>query len=488
MRSCRLFVVSSGFLLVACHGSAKDGGIVREDGTILDAGFPDEGARDMGPRPTFDGSFTVDTGVPPDASMRLLDGDVSVDIGPPGPGEVCGTALPWNTPDQTPIVAKTSTTDLQRDPSACMGTGAGADAPSAWWHVGLALPQHLIVRLGTGGFDGVLTIRTGTCAMTAQSCANAPPIVELPAANGDLFVGASAFSGGAGSYVLSAELGAPLHMVANTTCAAPQSLALPSATEAHDFGGTAAPLPGCAMLDAVYFAFTLASAGKVAIRVQPLAGQDVVVALLGSPCRGAAAACASNGGRGASETIGPLDLAPGTYGIAVGANMLDEQPGSFRLWIAGGSACVSDTACPIGQRCDPTALGCAPIPGFVKTSSAKLAIPDGIGSLDVPLDLLGPTQRPLRVRMRVVLDHPAPEDLVVELVAPPGPNAVRVRLRDRTPGPLDTVYGNDREADGPGTLEDFRLLSEGSGRWTLHIEDRTRGDSGFVSGYALEVE
>ncbi|MCK6548081.1 proprotein convertase P-domain-containing protein, partial [Myxococcota bacterium] len=102
----------------------------------------------------------------------------------------------------------------------------------------------------------------------------------------------------------------------------------------------------------------------------------------------------------------------------------------------------------------------------------------------------GPAARPARVRVRVAIDHPYPEDLVVELFAPdvPGLGSIHVRLRDRSAGAPDVVFGPDRPAEGPGSLDDFLLVPSATGTWRLRVEDRAPGDRGALLGVSLDVE
>jgi hypothetical protein len=422
----------------------------------------------------------------PDGRMAGLDGEPLPDLGVPKPGEVCTLPLTWDT-SATRFVLGTTTTAPHRDRLTCAGTGAGSTAPESWWSIDLSVASHLVLRLGTAGWDGVIAARTGTCADTQEICGNAPAIAEVPSARGNVFVGIEGYSSGGGPYIARAEITPPLIVPApNGMCGGAQMLTLPQSSVGHDFGGTDLMLPQCVIAGAVYYAFDLAAPSSVSIRVEPLAGADVDMAVVDGACA-SVNACAQTPGRGIAERIGPLSLAAGTHVIAVGTQVALPSYGSFRVSARAGPACLSDVDCALGLQCSPN-LACGPPSGTIVTSTRAYAIPDGQGALDVPIRMTGPSPRPSAVRFRLELQHPSPQDLVALLISPGGPRAITVRLRDRSEGALAAVYGSDRPPDGPGSFDDFGLLTTAQGTWTLHIEDRVLGDQGLVLRYALEVE
>lgn len=485
---CVLGLLLAAALQPGCRGGAQGtepppGGEGDGGDDVLEAGT------DAHPFPMFDGSFVVDLGVlvRPDGGVGSPgDAEVDVEVGPPGPGETCALARPWPAPVGAPLVGTTSA-GVHRENLSCAGTGAGVSAPAAWWSLALPGLSHVALRLGTQGWDGVLATRTPTCATSGETCANAPPIVELPAVSGPLQVGVSGFSDGRGAYVLGAEIGPPLTVPpANASCGAATPAPLPAALTGHNFGATATSSGACPGAGEVFYRLDLPAAAPLSVRLEPLAGQSVSFAVLDTLCQ-RPLACGTSAVPGGAAWAGPVALAAGTFFIAAGTPGSAGAPGSFRLLAAENAACRSDADCALGSRCGD-GLTCSAPAGFVATSSRTLAIPDGQGSLDVSIMLAGPAGRPARVRVRLRFAHPAVQDLVVLLTSPASPAAITVRLRDRSPGALDVVYGSDRPADGPGRLEDFGLLTGAAGTWTLHIEDRARGDPGSLSGYALEAE
>lgn len=469
---------------VACgsSGPSKDAGSTRSD-----AGDARPILRDAGPSPDADPIPDFDSGRPRDAAPRdaLADRDARamIDVGPPGPGESCETARPSPLPS-APLVSTTERS-MHRMALACTGEGAGTVAPEEWSSFQLAEPRHVILRLGSDGWEGVAGVRTGTCAARAEVCSARPPVIELPSASGLVFAGVEGYSTGRGRYILTAEVSPPLAVPPpNDTCAGAIALTLPAAVEGHDFGGGTNPIASCPMGEAVFYRFTLAAPAPISIRVEPRARQEVALALLSS-C-GAVVNCQRSIGRGFASVIGPTALVAGDYAIAVGTRLEDRSPGSFGLSVAAVAECRSDADCSLSQRCT-NELRCGSAGSAVISTTAR-AIPDGAAALEVPIVVASPASRPARLRVRVRLEHPSPQDLVIELRSPAAPSPITVRLRDRTPGALDTVYGSDRPPDGPGSLDDFGLVASARGTWTLRLEDRAVGNHGSILGFSFEVE
>lgn len=464
-------------------GGAPDGSRSEEASDSLDS------SAGLGP----DGSEFADVGVMPDAArddagaIEPADAAVpSADAGSRPASASCEAAQPWSDPVASPIVG-TTTSSRHREQLTCAGSGAVAAAPEAWWRFDLEEPRRVILRLGTAGWSGVLAVRTGTCARDVEMCSDSPGFVEIPAAVGRVSAGVDGFSAGSGPYVLRAQLGPALEIPpSNTTCATAAPLVLPGSHGGHNFLGGAEVVSGCEMASPVYYRFDLASSGMISVRVEPVPALDVEVGVF-SGCGAPPIACARAPGRGVTETLGPLSLGPGTHVIAVGARRERPSQGSFELAVSASAECRSDRDCPLGERCS-SLLVCAPLSGFTVTSTTRRAIPDGAGALDLPITVPGPSARGERLYARVAIEHPFPEDLVIELWAPFRGSSIPVRLRDRSSSDFDVTYGRDRPADGPGRLDDLLVPETATSTWTLHIEDRAFGDRGFLQGFSLEVE
>lgn len=466
-----LQIFCCSLLALACsEGTVGDASVF--DSGIFDAEEPGEdgGIPDGGP----DGDVMLDVGVG-DAGTRdafFVDGG----------GGVCRQAIGWADPS-VPLIS-TTTTSFHRDRFECSGFGGGATAPEQWVQARFPAPTHAIVRLGTEGWDAVLAARTATCAEAAEvACVDAPTVVELPAVAGSLFVGVEGFTAGEGPFVLSSQIGPALQVPPpEAICENAPEISLPVRRVAHDFGvppGSA--IEECGVATPIYLPFELTGAAPVSVRVEPQSGGDVALALL-SGC-GAPVACASSKGPGGAEVLRNVQLSAGRYAVAIGGGAAADAQ-SFRVFAAVGAECVEDADCDLGQVCSPS-LACEPVRSGAALVQGPVPIPDD-GILQLSLPVAAPAGRPGRVRLRLALDHPFPRDLVATLVGPGG--RPMVRLRDRLDGALDSVYGKDRPADGPGSLFDFGLVETATGTWTLVVEDRAPSDEGIVTGVVLEVE
>jgi hypothetical protein len=205
--------------------------------------------------------------------------------------------------------------------------------------------------------------------------------------------------------------------------------------------------------------------------VQARGRQRLAVGWL-SDCGGAVVGC-EVAARGDRRLDGAVP--PGAAILAVGH--VGATSGTFvvRTSSAALGRCLADVDCPLGQACDAEtcrAAGAAPF-----APAAPVEVPD-LGVVEVPLELPPGPGGFARVRVRVRLDHPFPSDLVARLISPGG---MEVRLRDRRGGGLDTVYGEDRAADGPGRLLDL-ALGPRAGRWRFVLEDVAPGDRGRLLG------
>lgn len=435
------------------------------DTGVLDAEPRDRGSREDA---RADGAVSTDAGFLPDAG-DLSDGAVTIpDIGPAPPGGACETAGLWD-----PLQLKVSTTSaaFHRDRLTCGGRGAGADSPEHWWRADLAEPRHVVLRLGTAGWDGILGVRTATCASDLEACADQPPVLEVPVVDKTFFVAVEGFGGGRGPYVLSADLGPPLTVPSpQAVCSQQLPQTLPFEAVGHNFGVPGEAVADCPMVAAVHHVLDVATATSVVVRVTPNAAQDLVVALRPA-CDAPALLCVN--GRGV-ETLGPRVLTAGRWIVSVGSTP-NSTLGSYVIRSEIG-ACGSDPDC--GPRAECRSLQCQP------SSFTPIPIPD-LGQLTIRTQIAF-SGRPSRIRARLALSHSAPEDLLVTLQSP-DPEPIVVRLRHRRGGPLDEVFG-DVPADGPGDLADFGLVPDARGEWLLRISDQAAGDSGTVQNFRLEVE
>jgi hypothetical protein len=446
------------------------------DGGGSDTGIHDAEEREAGPTDAL-----PDADVDPDAGDRDF-GPRDVPSFDGGEGAYCEQAIAW--PEiELPLVATTSAS-VHASRFECAGLGGGAIAPERWIETRFDEPMHAIVRLGTAGWDAVMTVRTATCAPSGEvACADAPTIVELPAISGRVFIGVDGFTDGRGPFVLSGELGPALVVPPqDSICELAATASLPVSRIGHNFGADgAAELEGCPLTAPIFVPLDLSSAGDLSVRVEPRAGQDLSLAVL-SEC-GAVIACSAGGGAGHAEMLRQLSLPSGRAAIAIGSPP-GAIAGSFTIMAALGAECTADADCPLGERCTRD-LACGP-PASASAISLGAEIPDN-DRIELPLVLTTPIDRPpSRVRVRLAIEHEFPRDVVVTLASPGGWPIVR--LRDRLDGALDSVYGKDRPADGPGSMFDFGLAATASGTWTLGVEDRAPGDVGRVTGVVLEVE
>jgi hypothetical protein len=459
--------------VLACLCACSDPGAF--DTGVFDSGIHDAEEREGG----FPDALPDD-----DASTDAGSRDIGISDGPDldgGEGFSCEQALLWPALP-VPLVGTTSSA-LHRGRFECAGVGGGTTAPERWVETHFAQPSHAIIRLGTEGWDAVMSVRTATCAELAEvECADEPTIVELPVIEGSVFIGVDGFTDGRGAFVLSGEVGPPLTVPPlDSVCELAETAVLPVSQLGHNFGADRArEIEDCALSAPVFVPVEMRTAGDLSVRVDPNAGQDLSVALL-SEC-GATLACSSSGGAGHAEKLAHLQLSAGRFTIAIGSPA-GAPEGSFTLSANVGAECVEDADCAVGERCHGN-LSCGPL-APKSAVSVGADIPDN-DRLEIPLSISGSGGRPARVRLRVAIEHEFPRDLVVSLSSPGG--WPRVRVRDRLDGALDSVYGRDRPADGPGTMFDFGLAATATGTWILEIEDRAPGDVGRVTGAALEVE
>ncbi len=461
--------------IIVCAAACSDPGgadVGTFDSGIHDAEAREAGATDAEP----DAEPVLDVGVRDAGSADVPRFDA-------GGGVSCEDAIVWPSLD-APLIGDTRGA-LHHERFECAGLGGGAIAPERWVEVRFDQPTHAIVRLGTFGWDAVMAVRTSTCAALGEiACLDAPTIVELPDEDGLLFFGVDGFTDGQGPFVLLGEAGPPLTVPpTDAICELAPVFALPLRRIEHNFGADhAAVIDGCPLEAPVFVPIDLQAPGELSLRADPQAGQDVSIAVL-SGC-GETLACAAQGGAGHAEVLRRLSLPAGRATLVVGSPP-GAREGSVAIKASLSAGCVEDADCLLGERCldNLTCGALAP----ANAVAADVDIPDD-GRVVIPLDVsaVSPSRPPSRVRLRLAIEHEFPRDLVVTLASPGG--GPRVRLRDRLDGTLDSVYGKDRPADGPGTMFDFGLAATATGTWTLEVEDRAPGDVGRVTGAVLEVE
>jgi hypothetical protein len=151
---------------------------------------------------------------------------------------------------------------------------------------------------------------------------------------------------------------------------------------------------------------------------------------------------------------------------------------------AGGAAisetCTQDTPCAPGLLCHGLTRGdegvCRPETLHVAVEHQGGEIPDGTGSLDVDVEVVGLPGTDEDVILELVLNHPRPEDLVVTLV---NPGAREVTVLNHVPLAANTALYT--------AVTGFSGSDDASGTWTLRVADTVPGSSGSVSPSRLEV-
>ncbi|MGY1707510.1 M36 family metallopeptidase [Geodermatophilus sp. SYSU D00697] len=114
-------------------------------------------------------------------------------------------------------------------------------------------------------------------------------------------------------------------------------------------------------------------------------------------------------------------------------------------------------------------------------AGAVVDVPDAGPPLSSPLEISA-TGRVDTVRVAVDIEHPAVDDLRVELVAPDG---TRVRLHDQQPGPADLVT-EYTSATSP-TLAALQGKPS-RGTWVLEVTDLVRKDRGRLRSWQLTLD
>ena len=181
----------------------------------------------------------------------------------------------------------------------------------------------------------------------------------------------------------------------------------------------------------------------------------------------------------------PGDLYPAQSGVVLS----DATNPSSRRWDRAGSGLViSDVGAP-GQVIQFRVGGPAvpPAPPATGVTSAEtqavLLIPDDVpAGVESQLELTGSgTIAAVRIDADVI--HTFIGDLTIAVVSPAGTRAV---LRDRAGGNADDLHETWTPATTPALAE---LVGEPfAGRWTLHITDNARQDTGRLDRWRLEVD
>lgn len=147
-----------------------------------------------------------------------------------------------------------------------------------------------------------------------------------------------------------------------------------------------------------------------------------------------------------------------------------------------GEACSSEGICGAGLVCgghSPSFDGiCVPewMQGeFVNESSG--GIPDGPdGGVGVSVQAIGLATVPMNAVVRVIVDHPRPDDLELTLENTHG---TVVPVWDPSMGPLPTAP--------EGIVVDVPGDESANGLWTLTAFDRVQGQTGTLSLFTLEL-
>jgi cysteine-rich repeat protein len=101
----------------------------------------------------------------------------------------------------------------------------------------------------------------------------------------------------------------------------------------------------------------------------------------------------------------------------------------------------------------------------------NLAIPDTGSTISSSLVACGLATVPVDIVVRLHLDHPHPEDLLIELEDPNGQKGTVLDHEIWVPGPIPTHVGSGDDAV--------------KGIWTLHVTDTVSGESGRLLGWSV---
>jgi len=130
---------------------------------------------------------------------------------------------------------------------------------------------------------------------------------------------------------------------------------------------------------------------------------------------------------------------------------------------------------------------CASPPGEAFGSGVvDVVIPDNDpAGIQAPILVDRRRMRVLEAAAQILIDHPSPGDLTVDLVSAEGH---RIRLHNQTAA-IDPsqVYPLERSEDGPGTIADLASTSA-NGTWSLVVRDLTPGGEGRLVAWGLYLD
>jgi hypothetical protein len=168
--------------------------------------------------------------------------------------------------------------------------------------------------------------------------------------------------------------------------------------------------------------------------------------------------------------------------------LLTPQATSCAAGVGESGSCDLIAPCATGLLCaglirSTVLLGepggmCLPKTNAGLFMGAGAVVPDGGAAVAIDLLVDGLTTVDMDVVIWVELDHPAPEDLVIELR---NPDSNQVQVWNKLPGPLH-----------PGGLgivpTGFSGDESVNGTWTLFVTDTAQnGQQGGVTGWSLEI-
>ena len=147
-----------------------------------------------------------------------------------------------------------------------------------------------------------------------------------------------------------------------------------------------------------------------------------------------------------------------------------------------GSACSAEGVCGPGLVCAGRSEGFEGIcnPAWMREEFANegsASLPEGpTGSVGVSVEARGLATVPTDAVVRVLIDHPRPEDLELTLDNPIG---TRVMVHPRGAGPLP--------AAPDGIVVNVPGDEDANGLWTLTVTDTAMGEQGAITLFALEL-
>ncbi len=187
-------------------------------------------------------------------------------------------------------------------------------------------------------------------------------------------------------------------------------------------------------------------------------------------------------------TAALLSIDPLQVEVNAFAEKYSDQETSCADGAGDSESCNLDTPCATGLLCaglirTTVLLGqpggmCLPKANAGLFAGAGAALPDGGATVEIELQASGLTSVDMDVVIWVDIDHPAPEDLIIELR---NPSDNQVPVWNKQPGPLH-----------PGNLgivpTGFSGDESVNGTWTLVATDTAKnGQKGSILGWKLEI-